>query len=300
LSSWSLALIDRGDARNAVALLEQAVANHQLLLAKDSANTSWQIDLSRMHFRLADAMLWRGDARSALEGYERARQIRTQILAKDPQNPLWRRLVAWSDAKIGQAQLALTALDVALDAATAARDARAELLAANPGQAGVKSELAQSEHLIARIHARAGRSGEATTAIDRAITIADKLVADDEVNLEWKETLVAALIVRGDLGLTRGGAAAALADADRAVLQGMVALAAAPESAVWVMLTAEARFLRARAVRALGAAASPAQRDTAGEDVAAAYDLLDRLAEAGHLAADRQPLWTRVKVAKLR
>ncbi|MBK9032118.1 MAG: hypothetical protein IPL61_12500 [Myxococcales bacterium] len=154
--------------------------------------------------------------------------------------------------------------------------------------------------LIARIHARAGRGAEAATAIDRAIGLADKLVADDEVNLEWKENLVGALIVRGDLGLARGKAAASLADADRAVVQGLVAIAASPESAVWIMLVAEARFLRARAVRALGAAASPSPRDNAEEDVAAAYELLDRLSESGHLAADHRPLWSRVKVAKLR
>lgn len=125
-------------------------------------------------------------------------------------------------------------------------------------------------------------------------------MADDEVNLEWKEALATALILRGDLALARGKATAALADADRAVVQSMVAIAASPESAVWIMLVAEARFLRARAVRALGAAATPAQRDGADEDVTAAYDLLDKLAEASRLAADHQPLWTRVKVARLR
>jgi hypothetical protein len=106
--------------------------------------------------------------------------------------------------------------------------------------------------------------------------------------------------VRGDLMLARGQAAAALVDADRAVVQGRLAIAASPESAVWTMLVAESRFLRARAVRGLGAAATPAQRDTAAEDVESAYRLLENLSEAGHLAADRQALWTRVKVARLR
>ena len=63
---------------------------------------------------------------------------------------------------------------------------------------------------------------------------------------------------------------------------------------------AEARFLRARAVRGLGARATPSQRDNAEEDLAAAYAMLDGLAANGRLAADRQPLWARVKVAHLR
>ena len=300
LSNWGMAVIDKGDARNATQLLEMARANHAALLAKDPDNRIWQVDLSRIHFRLADAELWRGDVRGALADYQAARDIRTKILAADPKNPLWRRLVAWSDAKIGLAQLQGNDFDAALAASTTARDARAELLAGSPGNAGLRDELAQAELAIARVHARAGRVAEAATAIDRAVAIAGKLVNDDEVNVGWKETLVTALIVRGDLALARGKAAAALADADRAVVQGLVALAASPESAVWIMAVAEARFLRARAVRALGAGASPAQRDGADEDVTAAYDLLDKLAESGRLAADHQPLWTRVKVARLR
>ena len=300
LSSWGLAVIDKGDARNATQLLDLALANHTTLLTKDPSNRSWQVDLSRIHFRLADARLWRGDVRGALDGYQAARAIRTEILAADPGNPLWRRLVAWSDAKIGAAQLQANEFDAALASATTARDARAELLTASPTNAGIKNELAQAETLIARIHARAGRTAEATAAVDRAIAIAAKLVADDEVNLEWKEALAAGLILRGDLALARGKATAALADADGAVVQSMVAIAKSPESAVWIMLVAEARFLRARAVRAIGAAATPSQRDGADEDVTAAYDLLDKLAEASRLAADHQPLWTRVKVARLR
>ncbi|MEZ4404009.1 MAG: protein kinase [Kofleriaceae bacterium] len=300
LSNWGYALIDKGDARNATQILDQALDNHTRLVAKDPSNTSWQIDLSRIHFRLADARLWRGDVRGALAGYHAARDLRLALLGKDPGSPLWRRLVAWSDAKIGYAELLGSNLDAALTAATAARDARAELVAATPAQAGLRNELAQSELLIARIHARAGRATDALAAVDRAIAGVDKLVADDEVNLEWKETLVGALLVRADLAMARGRAADALADADRAVVQGLVAIAAAPASAVWIMLVAEARFTRARTVRARGGAASPAQRETADEDVDAAYALLDRLSENGLLAWDRQPLWSRVRVARLR
>ena len=108
---------------------------------------------------------------------------------------------------------------------------------------------------------------EATAAVDRAIAIAAKLVADDEVNLEWKEALAAGLILRGDLALARGKATAALADADGAVVQSMVAIAKSPESAVWIMLVAEARFLRARAVRAI-ASQSPTSWGSSARHVA--------------------------------
>ena len=300
LSNWGYALIDRGDARNATELLDQALANHAILAAKDPANTSWQMDRSRIHFRLADARLWRGDVRGALVEYGAARDLRLALLQKDPTSPLWRRLVAWSDGKIGYAELLAGEPELALTAAVAARDTRAELYAASPEQAGLRNELALSEILVARIHAKAGRVTEALAAADRGIDSVAKLVADDEVNLEWKETLVGGLIARGDLRLSRGSAAAALADADRAVVQSLVATAASPESAVWTMLAAEARFLRARAVRALGASATPSQRENAEEDLAAAYTILDGLAERGALAADRQPLWARVKVAHLR
>ncbi|MBK9033270.1 MAG: hypothetical protein IPL61_18690 [Myxococcales bacterium] len=76
-------------------------------------------------------------------------------------------------------------------------------------------------------------------------------MADDEVNLEWKGEPGRRADRARRPRLARGKAAASLADADRAVVQGLVAIAASPESAVWIMLVAEARFLRARAVRAL-------------------------------------------------
>jgi len=300
LSNWGYALIDRGDARNATELLDQALANHTILAAKDPTNTSWQMDLSRIHFRLADALVWRGDYRGALGEYAAARAIRIALLHKDPTSPLWRRLVAWADGKIAYAELLAGEQELALTSALASREARTTLSTASPNQAGLRNELAQSEILVARVHAKAGRATDALAAVDRGIDGAAKLVADDEVNLEWKETLVGGLILRGDLRLTRGGAADALADADRAVVQSLVAVAASPESAVWTMLAAEARFLRARAVRGLGARATPAQLENAEEDLASAYTIFDKLAENGHLASDRQPVWARVKIAHLR
>ena len=300
LSNWGHSLIDKGDAKNATDLLSQALANHQQLLAKDPANTNWMLDLSRIHFRLADANLWRGQIEPALAGYREAKAIRLELLAKDPASPLWRRLIAWADAKIAGALLAAGEVEAAAAEAETSRATRGELLAGSPDQAGLRNELGQAELLVARIAIRRGRGDDATAAVERAIGHAERLVADDEVNLEWKETLVAALTVRAELALGRGRAAAALADLDRAVAQARVAIAASPESAVWAMLAAETRFARARAIRALGAAATTAQRETGQEDLAAAFQGLDALVELGRLAAERQPLWTRVKTARLR
>ena len=300
LSNWGFAAIDRGDPRNASRLLDQALENHAILVAKDPANTNWQMDLSRMHYRLGDAQLWRGDLRAAIEEFEKARAIRTVLLGKDPRSPLWRRLVAWTDAKLAYARLQAGELDLARDAAVASRDVRAELVATSPDQALLRNELAASEVLVARVHARAGRTAEALAAADASIDAVARLVADDEVNLEWKETLVGGLLVRGDLKLAQRDAAGALADADRAAAQTLVAAAASPESAVWSMLTAEARFLRARAIRGLGTRATPSQLETAEGDLEAAYEILARLSEDSRLAADRAPLWARVKIAHLR
>jgi tetratricopeptide (TPR) repeat protein len=149
-------LIDKGDAKNATQLLDLALANHTTLLAKDPANTNWMLDLSRIHFRLADANLWRGQLEPALAGYRDAKAIRLALLAKDPASPLWRRLVAWADAKIAGAHLAAGEVEAAAAEAETSRTTRGELLAASPDQAGCATSW-PGRALIARIHARAGR-----------------------------------------------------------------------------------------------------------------------------------------------
>ncbi|MBK9033269.1 MAG: hypothetical protein IPL61_18685 [Myxococcales bacterium] len=153
LPSWGLALVDKGDARNATQLLEQALANHSISSAKDPTNASWQIDVSRIHFRLADARPWRGDvARCARRLAPRARSARRS--REGPTNPLWQRLVAWSDARSPAPSSGQREFEAALTAAVAARDARATLLAGSPDPGRGPNERAQAEVLIARIHAR--------------------------------------------------------------------------------------------------------------------------------------------------
>ncbi len=297
LSNWGYALIDLGDASAAARRLGQARDNHTELVTKDPSNTSWLIDLSRIRFRLGDAQLWRGDLAAALDEYAAARVIREQLLAKDPNSPLWRRLMAWSESKISYAYWLKGDLDAALVAGDLALDLRSALHAASPSQALVRNELALSELQLARIHGSAGRLDDARVAADRAVAGVEPLAAADAVNTEWTETLVNGLVLRGDLRLTTGDAAGALADAERAVIAADASQASAPESAVWPALTAEARWLRHRAVRALGRAATPAQLASLAPDLTAAHAALAALVSADRLAADKRPLWDRVRAA---
>jgi tetratricopeptide (TPR) repeat protein len=291
LSNWGYAKLEPGEVEEAIRLLDQGLANHSALVQKDPTNTSWLIDLSRLHFRLGDAQVWKGDLTAALAQYVAARTIREQLLARDPKSPLWRRLVAWSDSKISYAHWVGGDLAKSRVAGDSALDLRQQLHDESPEQALVKNELALSEIQLGRIHLRAGELelGEAHT--DRTIGHADKLVADDPINVEWKETLVAALLVRSELRLAAGKRDDAMADCTRAESEATLALTAAPNSAVWPELRAEARWLRSRATTDAAAARA---------DIDAAFAEIDALARAGRLGADKKPVLERIRAAHRR
>ncbi len=294
LSNWAYALIDRGDADAADRLLGDALANHQQLVATDDKNTSWQIDLSRMHFRRGDAQMWRGAIAAGLAEYQATRELRLKLLAKDPRSPLWRRMVAWADSKVGLARWAAGDLDEARRSAVMGLDVRTELVAASPDQAGLRNELALSETQLGRIYGSLGRRDQALASTDRAVAGAGPLVAADPVNVEWKETLVGALLVRGELRRAAGDAVGARADADQAVAEATIASAASPESALWTALLADARALHAAALRAGPAADPAATRAAIAADEAAARAALSTLAAEHRLPADRAPLLQRL------
>ena len=299
LSNWGYALLDPGDADGAARLLGQGLENHAVLVKQDPDNTSWLIDLSRLHFRLGDARLWKGDMLAALDEYVAARTIREKLLDRDPKSPLWRRLVAWSDSKISYAHLVAGDLAKARKAGESALMLRTQLREESPDQALVQNELALSEIQLGRIHLRAGEHDEGEARAERGIALAEKLVALDAINVEWKETLVSGLLVRAELQLAAGDAAAALADATRAEREAGLARQSSPSSAVWPALHGEALWLRSRA-RAAGPSPSLADIAAARADRDAAFEVLDGLARAGKLAGDKRDLLARVTAARRR
>ncbi|HUQ07771.1 MAG TPA: serine/threonine-protein kinase [Kofleriaceae bacterium] len=290
-SNWGYAKLEPGEVDEAIRLLDQGLANHSALVQKDPTNTSWLIDLSRLHFRLGDAHVWKGDLSRALAQYVAARTIREQLLARDPKSPLWRRLVAWSDSKISYAHWIGGDLAKSRVAGDSALDLRTQLHDESPDQALVRNELALSEIQLGRIHLRAAELDLGEARADRGIALVDKLVADDPINVEWKETLVSGLLVRAELRLAAGKRDAAIADCTRAEAEATLALTAAPNSAVWPELRAEARWLRSRAAT---------DRAAAADDVAAAFTEIDALARAGRLGADKRPVLDRIRAAHRR
>jgi tetratricopeptide (TPR) repeat protein len=291
LSNWGYAKLEPGEADESIRLLDQGLANHSALVQKDPTNTSWLIDLSRLHFRLGDAHIWKGDQARALAQYGAARAIREQLLQRDPKSALWRRLVAWSDSKISYAHLIGGDLAKSRVAGNSALDLRSQLHDESPDQALVRNELALSEIQLGRIHLRAGEHDLGEARADRGIALVDKLIADDPINVELKETLVAGLLVRAELRIAAGKRDAAVADCTRAESEAGLALTAAPASAVWPELRAEARWLRSRATT---------DRAAATADVAAAFAEIDALARAGRLGADKKPVLDRIRAAMRR
>jgi len=186
--------------------------------------------------------------------------------ARDSRNPPWRRALAWSHHKLAGALPFAGDLPGALAAARESQALRQDLVAGAPDHAGQKNELALSELVLGRLELRAGRPAVAEGHLDRAIELARELVETDDDNVEWKETLVGALIDRG--GAAGGREALELATETATAL---------PESQVWQVLLADAHW-------------EVAQHEDRAAHVRAARDLLADLERTGRLGFEQREL----------
>jgi serine/threonine protein kinase len=265
LANIGFVLYDLGDPETALERYRASLDNHEVLTARDPENASWQVDVSRTHTRAGDAHLHRGDVDAALASYRESLRIRAALVARDPKNPPWRRALAWSHHKLGGALPFAGQLDAAIEAAREAQTIRQGLVDAAPHHAGQKNELALAELMLGRLELRKGRPAQAEAHLDRAIELGRELVDADPDNLEWKETLVGALIDRGGEG-------------SREALELATPIAAAlPESTVWQVLLADAHW-------------EVAQLGDRALHVRAARAILDELAKSGRLGFEQAEL----------
>jgi tetratricopeptide (TPR) repeat protein len=283
LANLGLVLYDLGDVRGALGRYQDALDNHAPLVARDARNASWQVDVSRTLTRKGDAHLHLGEVADALAAHREARRIRAALVARDGRNLVWRRALAGSEHKLAGVLPYAGELDAALAAAREARALREALVAEAPHVAAARNELATSEMTLGRLEHRAGRRDDAVAHLDRAVELCRAGVAADPDNLEWKESLASALVVRADVHLP-GDLPAAAADAAEALALAEVATASGSPS--WEVIAAEASWALARA--------EPANRDAHRR---AAAGRLAALVAAGRLGHEKRDLARAVGVS---
>jgi len=288
---FGFALLDAGDYQAGLTQLEAAIATQKQLVARDPKSTTWQGDLSRSYTRAGDAELYLGELDRSVEQYRHAFDIRTALLAKDPRSTPYRRSMGWSFTKLAAAYACRNELARAIDAHEQALALRATLVAESPGQGGYRNELAATEAALGSLLA-ASDPVRSKQLIEGSIARARALVSADPINNDFKETLTLSLLAQADVAAAahdRTRRAAALADAL------ILARSGAEHAAYnihWPGLLAEIHT---------GLAELAAQRGDAPAAAAAwqaVRDLLEPLARAGRLAAQRKPLLDRARAGR--
>ena len=285
---FGFALLDAGDYKAGLTQLEAAIATQQSLVARDPRSTVWLGDLSRSHTRAGDAQLYLGELDRSIAEYQRALDIRRGLLAQDPKSAPYRRSMAWSFTKLASAYAYKADLPHAIDAHEQALAIRSALVAEAPGQRAYRNELGSTEAALGKLIA-AGDPARSKQLIDAAIARGRALVQADPINNDFKETLTQTLLAEADVARAAHDARRATAALTEALSQARGGADHAPHNVHWAGMLAEihAGFAELAGARGDGSAAAAAWQ--------AVRDVLEPLARAGRLSAQRKPLLDRAR-----
>jgi serine/threonine protein kinase/tetratricopeptide (TPR) repeat protein len=291
LSDLGFALIDSGEFAEGLQQLESSIEVHRDLVARDGKSSRYKTALSRSHTRAGDALLYLGRNNDGVAQYRLALDIRKELVDRDARNVAYRRSIAWSFSKLAKAFTLENDIPSALEAHEQALSLRQQLVKESPSQGGFKNELASSEVELGRLLA-ARDAKRAAQLVDQGISRARLLVAVDQINNEWKETLTQGLLAQAALAKARGDEKTRGTALDEALGIAQGALERAPQNAHWPGYVAEIQAGLAEHAAATGNAKDA--RD-AWRRVRA---ILEPLARTGKLPAPRRPLLERALAQK--
>jgi serine/threonine protein kinase len=288
---FGFALLDAGDYKAALDQLGVAIATQQALVARDPQSTTWQGDLSRSYTRAGDAQLYLGDPERGLAQYRLALDIRQQLVAKDPKSAPFRRSVAWSHTKLANAYADKPDVPHAIEAHEQALALRAKLVEESPGQGSFRNELASTEVALGKLLAVAD-PGRSKQLIDTGLARSRALVASDPLNNEWKETFTQGLIGQADAARATNDGKTREAALAEALIVARGGAERSQHNVHWPGFLAEIHAGLAELASARGdsKAAAAAWRAT--------RDLLEPLAKANQLAAQRRALLDRARAGR--
>ncbi len=284
LADLGYALLDGGRFKDGIDQLAAAVDIQSGLTDADPQSARYQNDLSRTYTRMGDGYVDLGQTDDGIEKYRRALELRRALVDRDPKSAPYRRAMAWSYAKLGSALQLKNDVGHAEAALEQALALRTDLVTEAAAQGGFRDELASSEIMLGELIAPrdAKRSSELLTA---GIARARELVDSDPINDEWKDTLVRGLLARAAVTSDRQGRATAAREATELA---DAALHRAPLNVQWAVLSAQSHLAKADGESGSAAVA----------DRKIALDLLQPLAKAGRLPAQRLPLLDRARAAR--
>jgi serine/threonine protein kinase/tetratricopeptide (TPR) repeat protein len=270
LADLGQSLVGTGRFQEGADQIGHAVEVDRALAARDPKTTRYRIALARVLVRQGDARLALGKVDDALAAFEESSDLRLALVDGDPTSVAFRRSYGSCYPKLANALVAKGDLAGAIDAQEKALSVRIKLVAEAPAQGDFKNELASTEIelgklLVARDAKRAGE------LIASGLSRARGLIAHDPNAVEWKQTLTQGLLAQGLVG----DPAARKASFEEARSTAEDAVSRSPLSVDWPGYLAEAYV-------GLG-------------EPAKARAILEPLAKAGKLPAQRLPLLERVR-----
>ncbi|HEX2686684.1 MAG TPA: serine/threonine-protein kinase [Kofleriaceae bacterium] len=290
-ADFGFALLDAGDYKAALAQLESAIATQQALVELDPQSTTWQGDLSRSYTRIGDARLYLGETDRGIAQYRLALDIRQKLVAIDPRSAPYRRSVAWSHTKLANAYADKHDLPRAIDAHEQALVLRTKLVDESPGQGAFRNELASTEVALGKLLAT-GDPTRSKRLIESGLARSRALVASDSINNEWKETLTQGLLAEADAAGATSDAKLRDAALSEALAVARGAAARASHNVHWPGFLAEIHAGLAELAIGRG------DPTAAAAEWRLVRDLLEPLASAHQLAAQRKGLLDRARAAR--
>jgi tetratricopeptide (TPR) repeat protein len=238
------AVVDQNNVTRGISEYHVAEGALQQLLAKESNNADWQLDLSFIYKKIGDA-LRQNDEVSALEQYRKALTISEKHASSRPDDPDSQRNLASNHIRIGQSLVAVAQGDLDLEGALveirAALAILTELVQKDKNNDISQSNLAYSHHVMGDVLQRRDKSVEALKEYQAARDIRELLAEKDSRNTTWQDLLALEYGSIGDALKARGDTSGALELYSKESAIRQVLATKDPSNVVWQRKLAAAR-----------------------------------------------------------
>jgi tetratricopeptide (TPR) repeat protein len=200
-----------GRSADALKAYQSGLAIRQKLVAAAPDNTEYRRGLFDNYTPLGDLLAKTGAQQDALAAYRGALPDMQKLALSDPSNNQWQESLASGYDKIGDMLLSggtAAAADETLDDYRSALAIRERLAAADAGSALWQKEIEVSQNKIADILLRTGARDDAIARYQKALDIAQKLLAQKPDDADLQSDIAYCYVKMGDVKAPNDRAAA--------------------------------------------------------------------------------------------
>ena len=191
--------IERGALAEASEHYRRSSEYAQAVLAADPEDARLKEEFAFSLVRLGRIEILSGDFAAALDHSNEAQRLLEELLRIDPSNTEFVLDLAGNQLLQAQALLALDRPDACLGVATGVVDSMLDLESQSVESSLVPTYLAHAHLLAGWAHQRAGQDRTALEQVELALQRYDELRANDSMDQDRNQTLVSAMVTRGEL-----------------------------------------------------------------------------------------------------